>query len=128
MDPNRLHILPALTYEKYLAVIQRSWVHVYWSVPFILSWSLMESLASGCCVVASATPPVEEMIQSGKQGLLVNFFDSDALAQQVDRLLQDHEQRNQIGLRARQHILEGGYDLRTCLQQQLKLVDELMAS
>ena len=87
----------------------------------------MESLASGCCVVASATPPVREMIKSGKQGQLVDFFDSDALAQQVDRLLQDQEQRRQLGLRARQHILEGGYDLQTCLQKQLELVDQLMA-
>ena len=88
----------------------------------------MESLASGCCVVASATKPVQEMIQSGKQGQLVNFFDPDALAQQVDRLLQDKEERRQLGLHAREHILEGGYDLQTCLRGQLELVDQLMAS
>ena len=128
MDPDRLHMLPALSYDNYLAVIRRSWVHVYWTVPFILSWSLMESLASGCCVVASSTPPVQEMIQSGEQGQLVDFFDPDALAQQVDRLLQDRDQRCQLGLRARQLILEGGYDLQTCLQKQLELVDQVMAS
>ena len=88
----------------------------------------MESLASGCCVVASATPPVEEMIQSGEQGQLVDFFDPDALAQQVDRLLQDQEQRRKLGLNARKRILDGGYDLRTCLSRQLELVDQLMAS
>ena len=87
----------------------------------------MESLASGCCVVASDTPPVQEMIQSGKQGHLVDFFDPDALAQQVDRLLQDREQRRQLGLRARQQIIDGGYDLKTCLHQQMELVDQLMA-
>ena len=67
MDPNRLHVLPALQYEEYRQVILNSWVHVYWTIPFILSWSLMESLSSGCCVVASKTPPVEEMITSGEQ-------------------------------------------------------------
>lgn len=128
MDPDRLHMLPALSYEDYLAVIRRSWVHVYWTVPFILSWSLMESLASGCCVVASATPPVQDMIQSGEQGQLVDFYDPDALAQQVDRLLQDQEQRRQLGLRARQLVIDGGYDLQNCLRQQLELVDQLMAS
>ena len=127
MDPGRLHMLPALGYEDYLSVIRRSWVHVYWTVPFILSWSLMEALASGCCVVASATPPVQEMIQSGEQGQLVDFFDPDALAQQVDRLLQDQEHRRQLGMLARQKIIEGGYDLQTCLGQQLELVDQLMA-
>ena len=55
MDPSRLHQLPALGYEDYKLVIQRSWIHVYWTVPFILSWSLMEAMASGCCIVASAT-------------------------------------------------------------------------
>ena len=108
MDPDRLHMMPALSYDDYLSVIQRSWVHVYWTVPFILSWSLMESLASGCCVVASATPPVQDMIQSGEQGQLVDFFDPDALAQQVDRLLQNPEQRRQLGLRARQAHPGGG--------------------
>ena len=88
----------------------------------------MESLASGCCVVASDTPPVKEMITSGEQGQLVDFFDPDALAQQVDRLLQNPEQRRELGLQARQHILEGGYDLQTCLRQQLELVDQVMTS
>ena len=87
----------------------------------------MESLASGCCVVASATPPVQEMIQSGKEGQLVDFYDPDALAQQVDRLIQNKEERRQLGLRAREHILERGYDLQTCLRRQLELVDHLMA-
>ena len=126
MDPSRVHQLPALSYEEYKRVIQRSWVHVYWTVPFILSWSLMEAMASGCCIVASATPPVEEMITSGNQGQLVNFFDPDALAQQVDHLLQNPEQRQLLGTSARQHILEGGYDLRNSLKNQMKLLNQVL--
>ena len=126
MDPRRLHQLPALGYEGYKRVIQRSSVHVYWTVPFILSWSLMEAMASGCCIVASATPPVEEMITSGDQGQLVNFFDPDALAQQVDHLLQNPEQRQKLGQRARQRILEGGYDIKNCLKQQVELLNQVI--
>ena len=128
MDPSRLHMLPALSYADYLSVIRRSWVHVYWTVPFILSWSLMESLASGCSIVASNTPPVQEMINSGEQGQLVEFFDPDALAQQVDRLLGDQELRRALGARGRQRIVEGGYDLRTCLQRQVDIVERVMAA
>ena len=128
MDPDRLHMMPALSYDDYLSVIQRSWVHVYWTVPFILSWSLMESLASGCCVVASATPPVQDIIRSGKEGQLVDFFDPDALAQQVDQLLQNPEQRRQLGAARPPAHPGGGYDLKTCLRQQLDVVDQLMAS
>ena len=126
MDPSRLHQLPALGYNDYKLVIQRSWVHVYWTVPFILSWSLMEAMASGCCIVASATPPVEEMITSGDQGQLVDFFDSDALAQQINHLLQSQEPRERMGQCARQRILEGGYDLRNALKKQVELINQVV--
>ena len=127
MDPSRLHQLPALSYEDYKLVLQRSWVHVYWTVPFILSWSLMEAMATGCCIVASSTPPVQEMIASGEQGHLVDFFDPDALAQQVDRLLQSSEQRQTLGQHARQRIFEGGYDIKNCLKQQVELLNQVIS-
>ena len=128
MDPSRVHILPALPYDDYLRVLRRSWVHVYWTVPFILSWSLMESLASGCCLVASDTPPVQEVMRSGAEGVLVDFFDPEALAQQVDALLQDPFRRIELGEQARQRILEGGYDLNSCLNAQVQLVQRVMAA
>ena len=126
MDPSRLHQLPALGYDDYKRVIQRSWIHVYWTVPFILSWSLMEAMASGCCIVASDTPPVKEMINSGDQGQLVNFFDPDAMAQQIDHLLQSRDQRQRLGQSARQRILEGGYDLDNALKQQMQLLNQVI--
>ena len=126
MDQSRLHQLPALGYDDYKLVIQRSWIHVYWTVPFILSWSLMEAMASGCCIVASATPPVREMITSGNQGQLVDFFDPDALAQQINHLLHDQEQRQIFGKSARQRIFEGGYDLNNALKQQVQLLNQVI--
>ncbi|MEB3234846.1 MAG: glycosyltransferase [Cyanobacteriota bacterium] len=128
MDPGRVHHLPALQYDEYLQVLQRSTVHVYWTVPFVLSWSLMESLASGCCVVASDTPPVQEVIRSGEQGQLVAFFDPGALAEQVDALLHDPQRRQELGAAARRTILERGYDLDSCLKAQLRLVERVMAA
>ncbi|NBQ22390.1 MAG: glycosyltransferase, partial [Synechococcaceae bacterium WB6_3B_236] len=92
-----------------------------------LSWGLMESLSTGCAVVASDTPPVKEVINAGKQGLLVDFFDPDGLAARVDELLADPKRRQSLGKKARQTILERGYDLKSCLKQQLQLVDALMA-
>ena len=86
----------------------------------------MEAMASGCSIVASATPPVEEMITSGDQGHLVDFFDPDALAQQVDHLLQNHEQRQRLGESARKHILKGGYDLENALEQQVQLLNHVI--
>ena len=60
-----------------------STVHVYLTVPFVLSWSLIEALSAGCAVVASDTPPVREVVRDDENGLLVDFFDSAGLADRI---------------------------------------------
>jgi glycosyltransferase involved in cell wall biosynthesis len=87
----------------------------------------MESLSTGCAVVASNTPPVQEVITAGQEGILVDFFDPEGLAARVDELLADPAKRKSLGDKARQTIIKRGYDLKTCLNQQLNIVYELMA-
>ena len=125
-DLTRLHWLPPLQYDEYRKVLQHSWVHVYWTIPFILSWGLMESLSCGCAVVASNTDPVQEVISAGEEGILVDFFDPDSLAARVDELIANPERRKALGKKARQTILDRGYDLDTCLKKQLQIIENLM--
>jgi glycosyltransferase involved in cell wall biosynthesis len=54
--------------------------HVYYTYPFVLSWSLVEAMASGCYVVASDTPPLHDAIEDGVSGRLLPFFEVDALS------------------------------------------------
>ena len=125
-DPNRIHFSPPLQYCDYLKVLQHSWVHVYWTIPFILSWGLMESLSTGCSIVASNTAPVQEIIKSGQEAILVDFFDPDGMASRIDELIQDTEHRIYLGNNARNKIVHSQYDLEYTLKNQLQLINEVL--
>lgn len=92
VDLERVHFLGKVPYDTYRKVLQVSAVHVYLTYPFVLSWSLLEAMASGCLIVGSDTAPVREVITHGENGLLVGFFDGQVLASQALEVLDDvHE-------------------------------------
>ena len=64
-------------------------LHLYWTVPFVLSWSLMDALSCGCTVLASDTEPVREMIEDGRNGRLSGFDDVDGFAAKAVEVLRD---------------------------------------
>ena len=85
----RVHFVGRVGYEDYLRLLQVSTCHVYMTYPFVLSWSCVEALAAGCRVVASNTSPVRDVIEDGKNGLLFDFFDQDALVERVGLVLRN---------------------------------------
>lgn len=80
LDPARLHFLGKTSHDQLLAAMRLSTAHVYYTYPFVLSWSLVEAMASGGYVVASDTPPLHDAIEDGVSGRLLPFFDVDALS------------------------------------------------
>jgi glycosyltransferase involved in cell wall biosynthesis len=80
LDLSRIHFTGRLAHQDMLAGLRLSTAHVYYSYPFVLSWSLIEAMASGCYVIGSDTPPVRDAIVDGVSGRLLDFFDVDALA------------------------------------------------
>lgn len=74
-DWARVHFLGRVPYERFLAMMQVSRVHVYLTYPFVLSWSLLEAMSAGAAIVASDTDPVKEAMVDGETGLFVDFFD-----------------------------------------------------
>lgn len=121
----RIHHLGQVPYDRFLALLKVSTVHVYLTYPFVLSWSLLEAMSSGCAVVASDTAPVREVITSGTDGQLVDFFDAPGLAQAVAALVADRPRRERFGVAARRRIVRD-YDLaEVALPRQIAWVEAL---
>jgi len=105
-DEKRLHFTGLIPRDQYLKVLQASSVHVYLTVPFVLSWSMMESMSAGCVVLGSDTDPVKELIEDGKNGLLVDFYNVQAIARAIIRVLESPEKFQEIRQAARRTIVE----------------------
>jgi glycosyltransferase involved in cell wall biosynthesis len=126
IDLSRVHFTGRIPYARYLELVRRSSVHVYLTYPFVLSWSLLEAMSAGCLLVASRTPPVEEVIRDAQNGLLVDFFSPEAIAERVDFALRNQASLMPLRREARETVVQG-YDLkRVCLPAQERLVARLL--
>lgn len=121
LDATRTHFLGKVPYDVYRRVLQVSAAHIYLTYPFVLSWSMLEAMASGCLLIASRTGPVQEVISEGANGLLTDFFDTGALADRmVEALhggasLQSLRQAAQAHVRAHFSLIQGEKRFRTLL-------------
>jgi glycosyltransferase involved in cell wall biosynthesis len=124
-EASRIHHLGQVPYDRFLSLLKVSTVHVYLTYPFVLSWSLLEAMSSGCAIVASDTAPVREVITSGADGQLVDFFDAPGLAQAVAALAADRPRQERLGAAARRRIVRD-YDLASvALPRQIAWVEAL---
>jgi glycosyltransferase involved in cell wall biosynthesis len=122
IDRKRVHFVGRLPHDGLTQLMQVATVHLYLTYPFVLSWSLMEAMSIGCLIVASRTAPVEEVIEHGRTGLLVDFFDAHQIALTVADALQRRAELIPLRRAARQHIVQE-YDLQTrCLPAQVELL------
>ena len=125
-DRSKVHFTGHLQTPDFRAVMHVSAAHVYLTYPFVLSWSLLEAMASGCLIIGSRTRPVEEVIQDRQNGLLVDFFDRTALVDRIDEALSEPVKLHSLR-RAARDLAVARYDtLAVCLPRQLGLVADLM--
>lgn len=124
-DWARVHFLGRVPYDRFLAMMQVSRLHIYLTYPFVLSWSLLEAMSAGAAILASDTAPVLEVLKDDVNGRLTDFFDADQLVARASEMLDDAELRARLGTQARRYVQEN-YDLRSiCLPRQMEWVAKL---
>ena len=126
LDWDRLHFVGQVSFEDYQRIIQVSTCHIYLTMPFVLSWSLLESMSMGATIVASDVAPVREAMRHGETGLLVDFFDAEALARQVVDVLARPADFAHLSRAARQHVVEHYDFLTVCLPEHIRQINALV--
>jgi glycosyltransferase involved in cell wall biosynthesis len=101
-------------------------LHLYWTVPFVLSWSLMDALSCGCTVLASNTAPVAEMIADGENGLLCDFHDVEAFAAKAVEVLENPRCFHPLGTEAARRI-EANYSMSAILPKLVGLYSQVVS-
>lgn len=91
-----------------------------------LSQALLEAMALGKPVIASAAAGNLDLVQSGADGLLVPPLDPAAWAAAIDRVLCDAELAGRLGAAAR-HTARDTFALERTVQATLRLYTEVMS-
>jgi len=126
IDPARTHFTGRLPYIDYLRLLQISRLHVYLTYPFVLSWSMLEAMACETPLLASATPPVEEMICDGVNGYLFDFFNREQLVERAVEIAgMSPEETAPVRQSARHEITSRFSFQQNSLPAYLKLIEEV---
>jgi glycosyltransferase involved in cell wall biosynthesis len=126
LDPARVHFPGKVPHSMLIDAFSIARAHVYYTYPFVLSWSLVEAMACECPIIASDTGPVQDAITGGQEGLLLPFFDVAALSDAMIRAVREPEIFAGMGAAARERALRD-YDRKRGTAGWLSLIDELAA-
>ncbi|SDF57576.1 glycosyltransferase [Thalassobaculum litoreum] len=101
-----------LPYSMFLDLFNITQVHLYLTVPFVLSWSMLEAMALEACVLGSRVHPVQEVVSDRQNGLLCDLTPS-GVADGIERAFSlSQAERDRLGLFARLTV-EQNYDFET---------------
>lgn len=124
-DLSRIRFVDRLPPLELVKLLGMSDLHLYLTVPFVLSWSLLNAMACGAPVLASDTPPVREVIRDGSMGLLAPFYDIDRWCERANAVLEDPGAYRPLGEAARQFVLDT-YSVEVCLPRMRQLYHDVV--
>jgi glycosyltransferase involved in cell wall biosynthesis len=106
VDRSRIHFVGRVSHSLMLETLSLSSAHVYYTYPFVMSWSLLEAMAVECLVLGSDTAPVRDAITPGVDGILNDFFDVEALSHAMIEACRNPEKFAGMRKAARETILK----------------------
>ena len=119
-EMSRFLFLDRVSPTTLVQVFSVSDLHIYLTVPFVLSWSLFNALSCEATVLVSDTEPVRELVTESVTGFLKDFFDVEGLVAKSNQILNDPVAHRHTGRQGRELIQEK-YSLTTCLPRHLAL-------
>ncbi|HUB27784.1 MAG TPA: glycosyltransferase, partial [Tepidisphaeraceae bacterium] len=105
-DLSRFRFVGYVQQEVLADVLSATDVHLYLTEPFIASWSMVDAMACQAVLIASDQTCVREYVVPGENGLLVNFFDHQALAEQTLEVLADPSEFRRLAKAAARTVEE----------------------
>ena len=117
LECNRVKFVGRLPRQKYARLLKMSDIHLYFSRPFIASWSLLEAMSSGCFLVTSDVEPVVELVGSHSGNIVIDHTDKTSLLNGIRKAVgMPADQRLQVGLENRMRA-ESEYSRRMSLDR-----------
>lgn len=126
LDHRRIHANAMRPRAEYITTLQASTAHVYFTEPFVTSWSLTEALAMGCLVVGSNTAPVRELVEDMENGLIVDMDDAEEVAEALAWVIDNPAPAQDLRAAARQGVL-GHQDARVVFPAKEALLRALIS-
>jgi glycosyltransferase involved in cell wall biosynthesis len=127
LDQDRVHFTGPVAHSDMISALSISWGHVYYTYPFVLSWSLVEAMACECLIIGSDTAPVRDAITPGVNGVLNDFFDVEALSRAMIQACERPEDFAALRPAARETALRL-FDRQTVgVPAWLGMIDEVLA-
>jgi glycosyltransferase involved in cell wall biosynthesis len=123
-DLSKFRFMGLIPTPELAALYNLSDLHVYLTVPYVLSWSMIQAMSAGCTILGSATVPVQEAIDDGVHGLLAGFDDVEALADKALAVLRDPGAYRHLGAAARQRVLDR-YEKAKCIGRLVEFFQEV---
>jgi glycosyltransferase involved in cell wall biosynthesis len=122
-DLNRIKFVGRIPPTELSRMMAGGDLHIYLTVPFVLSWSMMDAMSCGAVVLGSNTAPVREMIEPGVNGLLADFFSPEDFARQALEVLDDPAKFRPLGRAAETKIHEN-FSLDVILPQMVTMYEQ----